>query len=265
MRRIDWAPDRCQTGHEVGIPTEQLANRRTANTGDLVVELRRVIRKGLPATLASAGNLLPHLRNVVGRAVHPDDKFGRLDSLNETLERLVGEIDDERLGQAARMLFGVADGSRGTTLTVRRRQCSAYLEYDFDHFRKRVETRILELVAEQLHRDLVRYRSRLRREVTAYETSRPSPNLLPEDINREEELVSRIWQTLYQVRAEHIAFVLAEDEGTRLEHREIEEAAALRLNTFALEYVDTYGRKYISEGKLDYAVEGLERLVVWRV
>lgn len=265
MRRVDWAPDRGQTGHEVGIPTEQASGRRTVGTGDLVAELRRVVRRGLPATRTTAGSLLPHLRSVVGRAVHPDDEFGRLDSLNETLERLVREMEDERLGQAARILFGVADGSRGTTLTVRRRQCAAHLEYDFDHFRKRVETRILELVAEQLHRDLVRYRSRLRREVTAYETSRPSPNLLPEDITREEELISRIWQTLYQVRAEHIAVLLAEDEGTKLEHRKIEEAAALRLNTLAAEYVETYGRKYISEGKLDYAVEGLERLVVWRV
>jgi len=249
----------------VGIRTEQVGSRRVVNTEILVTELRPVIRRGLPVNRKSAGTVLPHLRNVVARAIHPDDDFGRIDSLNLTLERLVGDMEHERLGQAGRILFGTADGSRGTTLTYRRQQCAAYLQYDFDHFRKRVETRILELVAEELHRDLVRYRSRLRREVTAYETSRPTPTLTKEELTREEELISRIWQQLYQVRAERIATLLAEDEDDRRQHREIEEAAALRLNTLADQYVETYGREYISDGKLDYAVEGLERLVVWRV
>ena len=265
LRRKKWAPDRCQTGHIVGIQTEQTTNRRTIGTKDLVVELRRVIRHGLPATRASAGSLLPHLRNVVARAIHPDDEFGRLDSLNETLERLLSNLEDERLGQAARIPFAVADGSKGTTLTVRRQQCASYLQYDFDHFRKRVESRILELIAEELHRDLVRYRARLRRNVDAYETSRPTPPLERESITREEELISRMWQQLYQARAEHIAVLLADDDAERLAHRQIEEEAALRLNTLAHDYVETYGRKYISDGKLDYAIEGLERLVVWRI
>jgi hypothetical protein len=212
-----------------------------------------------------AGEVLPNLLSIVARATHPDDVFGRLDSLNETLERLVTDLDRERLGQPARILFGIADGSRGTTLTVRRRQCAVFLQYDLDHFRKRVEGQILNLVAERLHRDLVSYRSRRRREVTGYETSRPVPLLTNNDLTREEELVSRIWRYLYEVRAERIAYRLAEDDDTRRHHRELEETAALRMNTLATEYAQTYARKYISDGKLEYALEGLEKLVVWRV
>lgn len=258
-------PDRASSGHQVGIPTEPVANRQTVGTKDLVPELRRIIGRGLPASREAAGEVLINLRNIVARSTHPDDVYGRLDSLNETIECLLLGVDDEGLGQAARILFGVADGSKGTTLTVRRRQCAVYLQYDFDHFRKHVERRILDLVAEQIHRDLVQYRSRLGREVTAYETSRPTPPLTTKEITREEELLSRIWQHLYQVRAERIAVRLAEDDDTRRHHREIEEAAALRMNTLADEYVQTYGKTYISDGKLDYAIEGLERLVVWRV
>src|SRR5713226_7990018 len=105
--------------------TEDDRRRVVASQEDLVVELRRVIRRGLPADRRTAGEVLPNLRNVVARATHPDDVFGRLDALNLTLERLLADLDDEHLGEPARVLFGSADGSRGATLTVRRRQCSA--------------------------------------------------------------------------------------------------------------------------------------------
>lgn len=249
----------------MGTTTEAVQGRVTVSVRALVPELRRVIRRGLPATVKAAGDVLPHLRNVVARAAQPDDVYGRLDALNSTLKRVLTEMDDDHLGGVARVLFGVTERSRGTTLTARRQQCAALLTYDYDHFRKHVETRILEAVSEALYRDLIRYRSRLRRPVTAYETSRPAPQLLDEDITREEEHLCRIWQHLYQVRAERIAVHLAASDEERLPHREAEERAALRLNELAHEYVDTYGREYISDGQLDYAVLGLEKLVVWRV
>jgi hypothetical protein len=249
----------------VGIATEDDRRRVVASQEDLVRELRRVVRRGLPADRRAAGDVLPNLRNVVARATHPDDVFGRLDALNLTLERLLEDLDDEHLGEAARVLFGVAAGSRGTTLTVRRRQCSALLQYDYDHFRKRVEGRILAVMAEVVHRDLLRYRSRLRRPVTAYETTRPVPHLTAEDLTREEELVCRIWQQLYEVRAERIAVHLAASSEEQQRHRDAEERAGLRLSELAVLYVDTFGKEYISGGELDYAVQGLEKLVVWRL
>jgi len=237
----------------------------TLSADGLVTELRRVIRKGLPLDEKTAGDVLPHLRSTVARATHPDDLYSRLDSLNETLTDLVQDLDDETLGDAGRILFGLADGTRGTTLTVRRQKCAELLGYDVDHFRQHVELRILRLIGQALYRDLIRYRSRLSRPVTAYETSRPSPQLLDEDITAEEELVCRIWQHLYQVRAERIATYLATDEPDKEEHRAIEEGAAGRLNALADEFAETYAKRYISDGQLDYAVQGLEKLAVWRV
>ena len=249
----------------MGTETEHATQRNTLKPEDIVRDLRRVIRRGLPVRDETTAGHLAHLRSVVARATHPDDIYGRIDSLNQTLERLVGDMSDQHLGPPARILFGIADGTNGTTLTVRREKCAALLEYDPDHFRKRVENQILLAVAEQLHRDLVRYRARLRRPVTAYETSRPVPTLARDDVTREEELVSRIWQHLYEVRAERIATLLTAGEAEQLAHREREEAAALRLGELVDTYVETYGRQFISDGKLDYAVQGLEKLVVWKV
>lgn len=230
----------------------------------LAAELRKVIRRGLPADRKVAENRLIHLRSVVARATHPDDVYSRLDSFNQTMERLLVEMGDDGFGPAARILFAVAPGMAGTTLTTRRQHCANLLDYDFDHFRKHVEARILVRMAEELHRDLVRYRSRLRRGVTAYETSRPTPEILPQDFTREDEHVSRVWSELYRVRAERIAVRLAETDDDRAPHRQAQEEAGLRLQGLIDEYVLTYGRQQIPIGDLSYSVEGLEKLIVWR-
>jgi hypothetical protein len=242
--------------------TEQ--RTRVISTMDLATELRRVLRRGLPAEQRTVGEVLPHIRNVVARAVHPDDLLSRVDAFNGLLTRVLGEMEDERLGQAARILFGIADGSAGTTLTLRRQRAAQLLEYDVDHFRKRVEARILYQAAEALHRDLVRYRARTRRSTYAYEISRPTPALTPEEITSEDELLCRIWQHLYELRAERIAGHLAENPMSAQSHREAAEAAAKQLRELTDEFVDRYGRQFISDGQLDYAVQGLEKLVLWR-
>ena len=237
----------------------------TMSSGDLVRELRLVLRHGLPTDQRRAGRLLPHLRSVVARSTHPDDLLSRIDALNHLLAAVIDEIADERTSQAARILFGLADGSAGTTLTVRRQRCAALLEYDFDHFRKRVEDRILWSVSEALHRDLVNYRARVRRATNAYQIGRPTPTLDKDEITPEDELLSRIWQRLYEVRAETIATHLATDDVTLAERRGVAQLAAKELQTLVDDYVATYGRQYIKNGDLEYAVDGIDRLVIWKV
>jgi hypothetical protein len=241
----------------------QEPRRETISLEKVTVELRRVVRRGLPANRQSVGELLPHVTNVVARAIHPDDFFSRLDAFNELLTQLLNDLSEHDLGEAPRILFGVSDGFRGTKLTTRREHCANLLGYDFDHFRKRVETRILDTVTEAFYRDLLRYRSRVRRTTTAFETGRPTPALRDVDISQEEELVSRIWQRLYEVRAERIAGRLTE-RAVAQKHRQKADRAARHLQTLVDQYVDTYGRKFIPNGELEYAVEGLEKLVVWR-
>lgn len=232
---------------------------------DVVEQLRVVARHGLPTDLRRAGKLLPHMRNVVARASHPDDLLSRIDALNELLTHLVEGIVDERMAQATRMLFGLADGSAGTTLTVRRQRCAAILEYDVDHFRKRVEQRILWTVGEALQRDLTNYRARVRSATNAFQIGRPTPTLDRPEINPEDELLSRIWQRLYEVRAETIATHLATDDANLIEHRGAGQRAAKELQILVDDYVTTYGRQYIKNGELEYAIDGIERLVIWKV
>lgn len=247
----------------MGIQVEA-GKRVTVSIEAIEPELRRIIRRGLPADRKAAGEILIHLRNVVGRSDHPDDLYSRIDALNHTLTEMVTGLDDEHLGPAARVLFATADGMRGTTLTTRRQHAASLLQYDSDHFRKHVERRILAQVAHALYHDLLRYRSRLRRSVTAYEVTRPTPTLRPDEWTPEDELVSRIWAELYHLRAERIAVRLAATDHERQAHRQVEEASALRLNDLCGQFTDTYGRAMIRSGDLEYAVEGLERLVVWR-
>lgn len=242
--------------------TEQ--RTRVITAMDIADELRRVVRRGLPADQRWVGDRLPHMRSVVARATHPDDLLSRVDAFNDLLVQIVGELEDERMGQAAGILFGITDGSAGTTLTVRRQRAAAMLEYDYDHFRKRVESRILYAVAEAFHRDLVRYRARTRRSTYAYEISRPTPPLTDVEITAEDELMCRIWQHLYELRAERIAGHLAETKEMSQLHREAAERAAKRLRELTDEFVDRYGKQFISDGQLDYAVQGLEKLVLWR-
>ena len=237
----------------------------TISLAVVAAELRQVIRHGLPADMQSAGEHLPHLRNVVARADHPDDFFSRIDAFNQLVAKMLGEVEDQELGYAARILFGLADGTQGTNLTARRRKCAEVLEYDYDHFRKRVEPKILRKVSEAFYRDLLRYRSRTRTWATAYETSRPTPSLTDADINPEEELVCRIWQLLYEIRAERIASHLAQSESEVERHRNTADRVAKQLRKLSDRYVDIYARQFIPNGEIEYTIEGLEKLVVWRI
>jgi hypothetical protein len=95
----------------------------TVTPAGLADELRRVLKGGWPLTVETAGEVLPNLRSVVARSVHPDEPVSRLDALNELLARALnglGSFDDHRC--VAPILFGVAEGFRGATLTVRNSQ-----------------------------------------------------------------------------------------------------------------------------------------------
>lgn len=233
----------------------------------LAIELRRVLARGLPATAASAGERLPHLRSVLARSVHPEDALSRLDALNLLLPKLIDQLADETYRDAARILFGLGAGTRRTTLTARRRQAADLLGYHPDHFRTDVEQEVLRAVAEVVYRDLLRYRSRVKRSVQSLEPTGDTPKLSEADVTAEEELISRIWQHVYGLRAEVIAHLRLSREpgyqGQVEDHRQ----AALRvhddLRRLLGEYVETYG-PMIRHGEAEFAAEALERLAGWR-
>ena len=99
--------------------------------------------------------------------------------------------------------------------------------YDPDHLRKRIEPQLLELLAEALYDDLLRYKRRVRRAPTAEEPTGDTPMLTEEHLTHQEELISRIWQHVYGLRAELIASArLAAQPGYESQAEDHRQAAA---------------------------------------
>lgn len=232
----------------------------------LVSALRVVIEKGLAATEDSAG-LLPDLKSVYARAVVPSDRRSRLSALNELLPRLIATISDSKYREAVQILMALAPGTRGTTLTARRRQAAEVLGYNADHFRTRIEVELLGSIANLIYDDLLRYRGRVKRASESLEPTGDSPRLGPDQLIHEEELVSRIWQRVYGLRAELIAFGrLSNVEGYEdqaEDHRQAAMREEAELRSLLGEYKSTYGNALIRHGDAEYAPEALQRLADW--
>jgi hypothetical protein len=238
----------------------------SATTEELGAWLRPVVATGLPCSEETAGELL-NLRSVYARAVIPSEARSRLQALNELLPRLIASLSDATYREALQLLFGLAPGTRGTGLMARRRQASDLLGYSLDHFRTRKEGELVEAVAVALHDDLLRYQSRVKRAVESEEPTGDTPRLGPEHLTHEEELVSRIWQHVYGLRAELIAVArLSEHEGFERQvedHRQAARRVEEALRGLLKEYAETYGERLIRHGEVEFGVGAIERLVGW--
>jgi hypothetical protein len=249
---------------------EQATTPIAQTTADeLANALRKVITKGLPCDEKTAVPMLLNLRSVYARAVIPSNPLSRLQALNELLPRLIARLDDSHYREAAQILFGLAPGARATSLTARRRQASNVLGYSPAHFRMDIEADVLHGVAVAVHDDLLRYQSRVRRASESLESTGDTPRLGPEHINAEEELISRIWQHVYGLRAELIATLrLGDAEGFKAQSEDHRQAALRQqaeLRSLIAEYAETYGEQLIRHGEAEYAIEALERLTNWGI
>ena len=233
---------------------------------DLVEALAGVAEKGLPATEHSAG-VMADLRSIYARAVIPSDRRSRLSALNDLLPPLIATISDSTYREAVQILFALAPGTRGTLLTARRRQAAQALGYSPDHFRARKEGDLVSAVANLLYDDLLRYRVRVTRASESLEPTGDTPSISPEHLTHEEELVSRIWQRVYGLRAELIAFGrLSTEEGYKdqpEDHRQATLREESELLPLLEEFKSVYGDGLINHGHAEYAPDALERLVRW--
>jgi hypothetical protein len=224
--------------------------------------LTTLVTKGLPATTAGADQLLD-LRSVYARATHPYDPQSRLAALNQLLVRILADRDDDR-GEALRIMYGIAAGTRRTSLTHRRDKARAVLGYEQTHFRKDVEPQLIEELATAVYQDLLRYKRRIRRAAEAEEPTGDTPSLGEADLTHEEELISRIWQYVYGLRAELIAVArLGTDPNMTAQvedHRQAAERARTLLRDLLGEYTGTYGTDLIRHGEAEYQVQSIERL-----
>ncbi len=192
------------------------------------------------------------------RAVISADQESRLHALNALLPRLIATIEDDVFRESVQTLFALAPGARGANRTERRRRAAALLHYSLSHFREEIEDNLVEAVARLVHDDLLRYTSRVKRASESLEPTGDTPRLGPEHLTHEEELVSRIWQHVYGLRAELIAALRLNEvdgfEAQAEDHRQAALREQKRLRELIAEYTDTYGDELIRHGEAEFSV-----------
>jgi hypothetical protein len=232
----------------------------------LATALRAVLRYGLPLTTRKAGVVLPSLRSVIARSIHPYDVASRVDALNRLLVRFIVELDEERGNPSLAILFATARGTRGTTLQARRERTAELLSYDVTHFRKRIEPKLIDELASALYADLLRYKRRVRRAPMSEEPTGDTPSITDQDFTHQEELVSRIWQHVYGLRAELIAVGRMETDPAYASQAEDHRRAAVReratVNALMREFVETYGELFLRHGDAEWSGEVIRRLCI---
>lgn len=244
----------------------------------LVKALRPILRMGLPLDPDFDDPALLGLRGVVARSIDRDERLSRVKALDQLLRKLLAYYPDDVLSEAARVLFGVTPGTRGATLTRRRGQAAEENHYDPDHFRKRVEPKILRQLAWQLHQDSQNYIPRGHQDPIPIEITGDTPYIAQGDVSNKEhakhqEALSRLWSHVYALRAAILrverlkAWPHDETEAT-LSQREMEKAFAARdqelqtVRVLVQAYLDTYGDT-IQHGEAEYNAAGLLRLAGW--
>jgi hypothetical protein len=154
---------------------------------------------------AHASPYLLSLRAVLVRAPDPADSASRVTALNTVLRTLLGRFDDARYADAARALFGLPPGEPGTTLTRRREAAAKAAGQDVDHFRKRVEPKLVDRLAWMLWQDSEQFRALPAAAPRLVPVRGRTP--LPADVfawelTEHEEQLSRVWAAIYALRAD---------------------------------------------------------------
>lgn len=252
--------------------------RQPPTVEELATALRAVVRTGLPVDPDLDDVRLLGLRGVVARSVDRDARLSRVKALDGLLKKLLVYYPDDVLSEAARVLFGVTPGTRGTTLTERREQAARETGYEADHFRKRIEPKIIRQLAWQLHQDSQNYVPRGREVPPPLEASGDTPTVTRGDVSardksEHEESLSRLWSHVYGLRAEILrverlkAWPYDETEPL-LSAQMLSEALAARdaevaaVKTQIRAYIDQYGES-ISHGEGEFSASALLRLAGW--
>lgn len=243
----------------------------------LAKALKPVLADGLPLHPGAVDDVLLALRGVVARSINPGDRMNRIRALDELLKRLLVFYPDDKLGDAARILFGIAPGTRGLNLTDRREQAAHNAGYEAGHFRKYIEKKILERLALLLNADSQNYIPRGQVPLSL-EASGDTPTIAVGDISSQEkaeheEMLSRLWAAVYELRAD----ILRAERLKTWPHDPTEpstSAAKLaealrgrdlqvqRVKVLIRAHLDTFGSR-IAHGQGEYRVESLLRLAGW--
>jgi hypothetical protein len=200
----------------------------------LAGELRQLVRAGLPVRVHASGPVLLRLRGVQARSLRPEEPASRARALDRLLREQLDEFENAELASAAQLLFGAVAGTSGATLTARRQAAAAACGYEVHHFRKRIEPKILELVAWQLRRDSDQFAAR---QVSAPELQAAAgPLMLPADVFAWEaaeyqHVLAVLWGLAYLLRAELLT--VARLASMDASEQEIADAATAALWRYA--------------------------------
>jgi hypothetical protein len=181
--------------------------RKSPEPGAVAEGLRRLLRRGLPAT-AAADPVLLDLRGVAARAAAPDEAASRALALDALLRQILARFDDAKYAGAARALFGLAPAAPGQNLTVRRDLAARQAGHEVNHFRKRIEPRLVDAVAARLLADAEAFASTSliapRLAAAAARQRIPADPFAWEVAGQEADLCG-LWAAIYALRAELLA------------------------------------------------------------
>ncbi len=245
---------------------------------ELVNSLSRIVSAGLPVSSALDDDKLLGLRGVVARSIDSSDRLSRVKSLDDLLRRFVTAYPDDVLNDAASELFGVAPGSRGASLTLRRERAARTAGFSTDHFRKNIEQKIIQEVAWLLHRDSQNYVPRERATPPPLEISGDTPyvsfgDVTDRDRNEHEEALSRLWAHVYALRAEilrverlkqwpHDVTELETSHEITLKAISARDREVRMIKILIERYISKYGES-IAHSEGEFSARALLRLAGW--
>lgn len=263
--------------------SEMEVQRQPPDIENLAAALRPILQAGLPVSPNLADYRLLGLRGVVARAVDSGDRLNRVKALDGLLKKVLHSYPDDTLSRAAQILFGLAPGMRGLSLTDRRERAAGEAKYDADHFRKRIEPKIVEQIAWLLHQDAQNYIPR-ERETPGLGTAPPleasgdtptitAGDLLSKEQSEHQEALSRLWAHVYNLRAIILRVerlkVWPHDETESNKSQEVfDEAVRQRdkeirvVRRLIEQYIEQYGEA-IEHGEGEFNTRALLRLAGW--
>ncbi|GAA0424362.1 hypothetical protein Acor_45180 [Acrocarpospora corrugata] len=164
-----------------------------------------LLRAGLPVRADQCGPSLLGLLGVKARAQRPEQSDSRARALDGLLREQLDRLENGELAAATRLLFGADATTSGTTLTARRAAAAAAADYEVHHFRKRIEPKLVELIAWQLRRDSEQFATRHAQPPELHSASRRL--VLPADVfaweaAEHQHVLAVLWGAVYQLRAE---------------------------------------------------------------
>lgn len=204
------------------------------------------------------------------RANNPDELGSRLKALDSLLRWQIARLESVELRPAAALLFGISAEAVGTTLMRRRTMAATASDYEVNHFRKRIEPKLISTLAWQLqkvsdeHPQTPATPPRLWR--AKGKTQPPPPDMFAWETIEHEEFICRIWARVYALRAAllNIQRIVSMDRPQAEKRRSIITAlwsSAVLIHLDA-EYQKGYGGTLLSEGTTAMQVD-LIRLAGW--